>query len=33
MKEIVAHGIPVLHKPIKSAHLKTALGSMLRKNG
>ncbi|MEE9310354.1 MAG: hybrid sensor histidine kinase/response regulator [Cocleimonas sp.] len=32
MQEIVAHGIPVLHKPIKSAHLKTALSSMLRKN-
>jgi signal transduction histidine kinase/CheY-like chemotaxis protein len=32
MQEIVAHGIPVLHKPIKSAHLKTALGSMLRQN-
>jgi signal transduction histidine kinase/CheY-like chemotaxis protein len=31
MQKIVAHGIPVLHKPIKSAHLKTALGSMLRK--
>ncbi len=31
MQEITAHGIPVLHKPVKSAHLKTALGSMLRK--
>ncbi len=33
MQEIVAHGIPVLHKPIKSAQLRTALGSMLRKLG
>lgn len=31
MQEIIAHGIPVLHKPIKSPQLKTALGSMLRK--
>lgn len=31
MQEIIAHGVPVLHKPIKSAHLKTALGSMLRR--
>lgn len=31
MQEITAHGIPVLHKPVNSAHLKTALGSMLRK--
>jgi len=30
MKEIIAHGVPILHKPVKSAHLKTALGSMLR---
>ena len=33
MQEIIAHGIPVLHKPIKSAQLRTALGSMLRKLG
>lgn len=31
IKEITMHGVPVLHKPVKSAHLKTALGKMLRK--
>lgn len=30
MKEIVSHGIPVLHKPVNSIQLKIALGSMLR---
>jgi len=30
MQELAAHGIPVLHKPIKEAHLKTVITKLLR---
>lgn len=30
MQELAAHGLPVLHKPIKEAHLKTVIIKLLR---
>lgn len=30
MQEIVSHGLPVLHKPIKEPHLKSIIGKLLR---
>jgi signal transduction histidine kinase/CheY-like chemotaxis protein len=30
MQEITSHGLPVLHKPVKEAHLKSVMGRLLR---
>jgi len=30
MREVSSHGLPVLNKPVKSTHLKSALGRLLR---